>query len=120
MLAGRNPAKTRAAADGLTAALPEAQVATLTLDLASLESVRAAAEQIRSGYPRLDLLINNAGVMMPPYGQTKDGFELQFGTNHLGHVRAHRAGPAQPAPGARLAGGHYQQQRAQDGPDALR
>jgi NAD(P)-dependent dehydrogenase (short-subunit alcohol dehydrogenase family) len=84
VLAGRNPDKTRAAAEGLTAALPEAQVSTLTLDLASLDSVRATAEQIRSAYPRLDLLINNAGVMMPPYSQTRDGFELQFGTNHLG------------------------------------
>jgi NAD(P)-dependent dehydrogenase (short-subunit alcohol dehydrogenase family) len=85
VLAGRNPDKTRAAAAGITAGLPEAQVSTLTLDLASLESVRSAAQQIRSAYPRLDLLINNAGVMMPPFSQTKDGFELQFGTNHLGH-----------------------------------
>lgn len=53
------------------------------LDLASLESVRAFA----AGWPGepIDLLINNAGVMIPPLGRTKDGFELQFGTNHLGH-----------------------------------
>jgi NAD(P)-dependent dehydrogenase (short-subunit alcohol dehydrogenase family) len=50
-----------------------------------LRSVRAAAAQIRSGCERIDLLINNAGVMMPPYGVTADGFELQFGINHLGH-----------------------------------
>ncbi|HEU5421005.1 MAG TPA: oxidoreductase [Streptosporangiaceae bacterium] len=85
VLAGRNPDKTRAAAAGITEGLPQAQVSTLTLDLAALESVRAAAVQIRKAHPRLDLLINNAGVMMPPYGQTTDGFELQFGTNHLGH-----------------------------------
>jgi len=85
VLAGRNPDKTRAAAAGLTAGLPAARVSTLALDLASLESVRAAAAQLRAAYPRLDLLINNAGVMMPPRSHTADGFELQFGTNHLGH-----------------------------------
>ena len=63
----------------------EAAVAVVRLDLASLESVRAAAAQIRASHPRLDLLINNAGLMMPPRGTTADGFELQFGTNHLGH-----------------------------------
>jgi NAD(P)-dependent dehydrogenase (short-subunit alcohol dehydrogenase family) len=57
----------------------------LRLDLASLDSVREAAGELRSSYDRLDLLINNAGLMMPPYGRTADGFELQFGTNHLGH-----------------------------------
>ncbi len=60
-------------------------VQTAELDLASLESVRAAAADLSGRFPRLDLLINNAGVMMPPYSLTKDGFELQFGTNHLGH-----------------------------------
>lgn len=56
----------------------------LHIDLASLASVRAAAEELRSRYHRVDLLINNAGLMVPPYGLTEDGFELQFGTNHLG------------------------------------
>ena len=55
------------------------------LDLASLESVRAFAERFRTSHGGLDLLINNAGVMAPPRGETADGFELQFGTNHLGH-----------------------------------
>ena len=55
------------------------------LDLGSLASVRAAASEIHTRQQRLDLLINNAGVMMPPPGQTADGFELQFGVNHLGH-----------------------------------
>ncbi len=63
----------------------DARVETVRLDLASLASVREAAEELRERYPRLDLLINNAGVMMPPYGRTEDGFELQIGTNHLGH-----------------------------------
>jgi NAD(P)-dependent dehydrogenase (short-subunit alcohol dehydrogenase family) len=55
------------------------------LDLASLESVRAFAERFRASHEGLDLLINNAGVMAPPRQRTADGFELQFGTNHLGH-----------------------------------
>ncbi len=55
------------------------------LDLASLASVRAAAGEIRASLPRLDLLINNAGVMDVPYQRTEDGFELTFATNHLGH-----------------------------------
>ncbi len=55
------------------------------LDLASLDSVRAAAAEILAARDRLDLLINNAGLMWPAYGKTADGFELQFGINHLGH-----------------------------------
>jgi NAD(P)-dependent dehydrogenase (short-subunit alcohol dehydrogenase family) len=85
LLAGRDPARTAAAAERLAGQVPGAQLDTVALDLASLESVRAAAAEIQSRAPRLDLLINNAGVMMCPHGQTADGFELQFGTNHLGH-----------------------------------
>ena len=55
------------------------------LDLASLDSVRAFAERFRANHDGLDLLVNNAGVMAPPRRETADGFELQFGTNHLGH-----------------------------------
>jgi NAD(P)-dependent dehydrogenase (short-subunit alcohol dehydrogenase family) len=55
------------------------------LDLTSLESVRTAAAELRASHPRIDLLINNAGVMYTPKQATADGFELQFGTNHLGH-----------------------------------
>ena len=55
------------------------------LDLTSLESVRAAAADLRATHPRIDLLINNAGVMYTPRQTTREGFELQFGTNHLGH-----------------------------------
>ncbi len=55
------------------------------LDLADLDSVRAFSERIQTRQGHLDLMLNNAGVMMPPFGRTKQGFELQFGTNHLGH-----------------------------------
>jgi NAD(P)-dependent dehydrogenase (short-subunit alcohol dehydrogenase family) len=84
VLAGRDPGRTAAAAEQVRAA-PGAQAETAELDLASLESVRKAADDITARFGRLDLLINNAGVMFPPYTLTKDGFELQFGTNHLGH-----------------------------------
>ena len=55
------------------------------LDLTSLESIRAAADDLHGTHPGIDLLINNAGVMYTPRQTTRDGFELQFGTNHLGH-----------------------------------
>jgi len=85
ILAGRDEAKTSAAIDVILASRPSAVVEPAGLDLTSLESVRAAAAGLTARFPKLDLLINNAGVMMPPYSLTKDGFELQFGTNHLGH-----------------------------------
>jgi NAD(P)-dependent dehydrogenase (short-subunit alcohol dehydrogenase family) len=85
VLACRDEGKAGAAAAAIAAAVPGTEAETVALDLSSLESVRSAAAEIRSRYPRLDLLVNNAGVMMPPLGRTSDGFELQFGTNHLGH-----------------------------------
>jgi NAD(P)-dependent dehydrogenase (short-subunit alcohol dehydrogenase family) len=85
VLAVRNLEKGKAAADLITTRTPGASVALQELDLSSLESIRAAADQLRSDYDEIDLLINNAGVMMTPKETTKDGFELQFGTNHLGH-----------------------------------
>jgi short-subunit dehydrogenase len=63
----------------------DADVQVMELDLANLASVKNFAENFQKNYSRLDLLINNAGVMIPPYAKTTDGFELQFGTNHLGH-----------------------------------
>jgi NAD(P)-dependent dehydrogenase (short-subunit alcohol dehydrogenase family) len=80
VLACRNRGKAEAAARRI-----QGRVELLDLDLSSLDSVRAAAEETRSRFDHLDLLINNAGVMIPPYQRTADGFELQFGTNHLGH-----------------------------------
>jgi NAD(P)-dependent dehydrogenase (short-subunit alcohol dehydrogenase family) len=85
ILACRDLAKAEAAAEQIRAAAPRASVATLRLDLASLASIRHAAEQLRASHPSLNLLINNAGVIHPAYARTEDGFELHFGTNHLGH-----------------------------------
>ena len=85
VLTGRDPGRITAARDRLLDQVTGARLDTVALDLASLESVREAAAEIRGRYPRLDLLINNAGVMMTPHGRTADGFELQLGTNHLGH-----------------------------------
>ena len=85
ILGCRDRGKAHDAVTRIRAAAPGADVLVVPLDLASLESVRAAAGQIRSTCERIDLVVNNAGVMMPPYGRTTDGFELQFGINHLGH-----------------------------------
>jgi len=57
----------------------------MPLDLADLASVRDFANKFTANYSKLDILMNNAGIMTPPYFKTKDGFEGQFGTNHLGH-----------------------------------
>ncbi|MET7963200.1 SDR family NAD(P)-dependent oxidoreductase [Micromonospora zamorensis] len=69
----------------LAAARINGDVSVRELNLTSLESVRAAADGLRAAHPRIDLLINNAGVMYTPRQTTRDGFEMQFGTNHLGH-----------------------------------
>jgi NAD(P)-dependent dehydrogenase (short-subunit alcohol dehydrogenase family) len=85
VLAVRNLDKGKDAISRIVAQSPQADVALQELDLTSLESTRAAAEQLRANHDRIDLLVNNAGVMYTPKSTTKDGFELQFGTNHLGH-----------------------------------
>ena len=85
VLACRNTAKGEAALHTIESAIPGAQVELSELDLGSLASVQSFAERFRSAHESLDLLINNAGLMAPPRGQTADGFELQLGTNHLGH-----------------------------------
>ncbi|MFN2098899.1 SDR family NAD(P)-dependent oxidoreductase [Altererythrobacter sp. MF3-039] len=84
ILSGRDEAKLAGAAEEL-AKETGATFDTLTCDLASLDSVRAAAKEASERFGKLDLLINNAGVMACPKGKTADGFERQFGTNHLGH-----------------------------------
>ncbi|MFF7751276.1 oxidoreductase [Streptomyces sp. NPDC007971] len=83
VLACRSEARGRDAGDKLVAQVPGARVEVERLDLGDLGSVRAFARRVT--YDRLDLLVNNAGVMAPPYGTTADGFETQFGVNHLGH-----------------------------------
>jgi NAD(P)-dependent dehydrogenase (short-subunit alcohol dehydrogenase family) len=87
VMACRNLEKGQAALQEVERAAPSAELELVQLDLASLESVEAFANAYRSdhGGRGLDLLINNAGVMAPPRRETKDGFELQFGTNVLGH-----------------------------------
>jgi NAD(P)-dependent dehydrogenase (short-subunit alcohol dehydrogenase family) len=85
IIASRNTGKGERAASEIRAEVPSADVPVQALDLADLASVRAFAERFAAQRDRLDLLINNAGVMAPPRRLTKDGFESQFGTNHLGH-----------------------------------
>jgi NAD(P)-dependent dehydrogenase (short-subunit alcohol dehydrogenase family) len=85
VLACRNKEKARRAFDELENDLDRSSFELLALDLSDLVSVRRAAEQFLAEHARLDLLINNAGVMGTPYRQTADGFELQMATNHLGH-----------------------------------
>lgn len=80
VIAVRNTSKGDEAAARITG-----NVEVQELDLTSLASIHAAAEALRTRFDTIDLLINNAGVMTTPKGTTKDGFELQFGTNHLGH-----------------------------------
>jgi NAD(P)-dependent dehydrogenase (short-subunit alcohol dehydrogenase family) len=74
-----------AAVQAITSAVPGTTIHTQHLDLASLASIRRVADWVRSNCPRLDLLINNGGIMMAPKQSTEDGFELHIGTNHLGH-----------------------------------
>jgi NAD(P)-dependent dehydrogenase (short-subunit alcohol dehydrogenase family) len=85
VLACRNPQLAAEAVDLIQQEQPAADVSFMKLDLASLSSVRRFSEEFRQLLGRLDLLINNGGVMVPPFSRTEEGFELQFGTNHLGH-----------------------------------
>ena len=85
VLAVRDAEKGKAAAARIAGTAPGANVTVQPLDLTSLDSIRAATAELRARHPRIDLLINNAGVMFPPKQATRDGFELQLGTNHLGH-----------------------------------
>ncbi len=85
VLAVRDTEKGKRAAARIAGAAPGADVTVQPLDLTSLDSVRAAAAELRARHPRIDVLVNNAGVMLTPRQTTGDGFELQLGTNHLGH-----------------------------------
>ena len=85
ILACRSPERGQRALDVLMAEIPEAKAELMALDLASLASIEGFATEFAERFSRVDLLINNAGIMAVPWGQTEDGFELQNGTNHLGH-----------------------------------
>ncbi len=85
IIAVRNVEKGERAIARVKAVNPLAIISLMRLDLGDLASVREFAQEFTQKYKSLDILINNAGVMIPPYQKTKDGFELQFGTNHLAH-----------------------------------
>ncbi|MDV7765955.1 oxidoreductase [Peribacillus sp. CSMR9] len=85
ILAVRNASKGEKAVDRIISVHPKANVRVMQLDLSDLSSIRHFADSFNENYDSLSVLINNAGVMIPPYSKTKDGFELQFGSNHLGH-----------------------------------
>ncbi|MBT8202540.1 MAG: SDR family oxidoreductase [Acidimicrobiia bacterium] len=85
IMAARNLEKAAAAEADIRDGLPLASLEVRELDLSSLASVAAFAAQVRGTHDRIDILVNNAGVMATPQRKTTDGFELQFGTNHLGH-----------------------------------
>jgi NAD(P)-dependent dehydrogenase (short-subunit alcohol dehydrogenase family) len=90
VLAARNPESLAEARTWIDTQVPGAGTSSVVLDLTSLASVRAAAAAIRDEFPAIHVLMNNAGVMFTPFGRTVDGFEMQFGTNHLGHFELTR------------------------------
>ncbi|QDH33005.1 SDR family NAD(P)-dependent oxidoreductase [Porphyrobacter sp. YT40] len=85
IMAGRDQGKLDEAVAAIHGAHPKAQLDTLAVDLGNLENIRAATSRARQRFAKIDLLINNAGVMATPFLHTADGFEMQLGTNHLGH-----------------------------------
>lgn len=85
IMAVRNTLKGEQVAEEIKKAVPNAKIEVRKLDLGSLSSVKAFSEGVIANYNRLDILINNAGVMTCPFSKTEDGFEIQMGTNHLGH-----------------------------------
>jgi len=104
VMACRSPEKATAARDRILAEKPAGEVEVAALDLSDLESVSRFAQTFAKEHGKLDLLINNAGVMVPPFGRTKQGFELHFGTNHLGHfaLTSHLLPLLENTPGARI------------------
>lgn len=85
ILACRSAGRGDATVEAIQTEIPDARVEVMTVDLASLASIRTFATTFRERYDRLNLLVNNAGVLLAPYGTTEDGFERHFGINHLGH-----------------------------------
>jgi len=85
IIACRSTEKGEAARNEIVAIHPNANITIMELDLMDLKSIRNFADQFKKKYSHLDILVNNAGIMMVPHRLTKDGFESQIGTNHLGH-----------------------------------
>ncbi|MEM0342737.1 MAG: oxidoreductase [Thermoplasmata archaeon] len=85
IMACRNLERGQAALDRIAAESARSNLRLMHLDLASLRSVRSFSEEFKAVHDRLDVLLNNAGIMMVPYGRTEDGFEMHLGVNHLGH-----------------------------------
>ena len=85
LMAVRNQKKAVTAVEEIRAGVPDASLELVALDLSAQASVRTAAEQIMTAHKSIDLLINNAGIMGIPEAKTADGFEMQFGVDHLGH-----------------------------------
>lgn len=85
IMACRNKEKAGVARKLILKDIPNADIFVESLDLANLSSIHDFVNRIKNKYERVDLLVNNAGVMIPPKSVTNDGFELQFGTNHIGH-----------------------------------
>jgi NAD(P)-dependent dehydrogenase (short-subunit alcohol dehydrogenase family) len=85
ILASRSAEKGEEARSKILTEYPQGNIRVMVLDLGDLESVRSFASEFNTNYKRLDVLLNNAGIMMTPYFTTRNGFEGQFGTNHLGH-----------------------------------
>jgi NAD(P)-dependent dehydrogenase (short-subunit alcohol dehydrogenase family) len=86
VMVARNADKLTAAVETIRSIEPDASLGVVVLDLADVSTCRRGASELLTSVDRLDLLINNAGVMCTPFGQTVDGFETQIGTNHLGHM----------------------------------
>lgn len=86
VVTARDEGKAETAVASIAESVPGASIEVVSLDLADLADVRRAAADVSKAYERIDILVNNAGIMVPPrYSTTADGFELQIGTNHLGH-----------------------------------
>src|SRR5690606_5430357 len=85
VMACRDPQRAQQAHEQSLAMVPQASLEVIPLDLTSLASIQTFAQEFRERHPFLHVLCNNAGVMATPYRTTADGFEMQFGTNHLGH-----------------------------------
>lgn len=118
VMACRDKTKAAGALDEVRMRAPKSQVEVMTLNLADLSSVREFAAALKSKHPRLDILCNNAGVMALPFQKTRDGFEMQIGTNHLGHFAL--TGlllDALKAPGSRIISVASQAHRATRGMD---